>query len=144
MAFPPRNADSSLRASPKSCAARKRELAAVITNEIGKIPAEAEGEVQEWIDICEFAVGLSRQLYGLTIASERPDHRMMEQWHPLGPVAVITAFNFPMAVWAWNAMIALVCGDSVLWKPSEKGALCAQAAHAVLAEAGARSRGCRS
>jgi aldehyde dehydrogenase (NAD+) len=116
---------------------RKRELAAVITNEIGKIPSEAEGEVQEWIDICEFAVGLSRQLYGLTIASERPDHRMMEQWHPLGPVAVITAFNFPMAVWAWNAMIALVCGDSVLWKPSEKGALCAQAAHAVLAEAGA-------
>ncbi len=116
---------------------RKRELAAVITNEIGKIPAEAEGEVQEWIDICEFAVGLSRQLCGLTIASERPDHRMMEQWHPLGPVAVITAFNFPMAVWAWNAMVALVCGDSVLWKPSEKGALCAQAAHAVLAEAGA-------
>ena len=116
--------------------ARKRELAAVITNEIGKIPSEAEGEVQEWIDICEFAIGLSRQLYGLTIASERPDHRMMEQWHPLGPVAVITAFNFPMAVWAWNAMIALVCGDSVLWKPSEKGALCAQAAHAVLAEAG--------
>jgi aldehyde dehydrogenase (NAD+) len=117
--------------------ARKRELAAVITNEIGKIPSEAEGEVQEWIDICEFAVGLSRQLYGLTMASERPHHRMMEQWHPLGPVAVITAFNFPMAVWAWNAMIALVCGDSVLWKPSEKGALCAQAAHAVLAESGA-------
>jgi aldehyde dehydrogenase (NAD+) len=116
---------------------RKRELAAVITDEIGKIPSEAEGEVQEWIDICEFAVGLSRQLCGLTMASERPDHRMMEQWHPLGPVAVITAFNFPMAVWAWNAMIALVCGDSVLWKPSEKGALCAQAAHAVLAEAGA-------
>ncbi len=116
---------------------RKNELAAVITDEIGKIPSEAEGEVQEWIDICEFAVGLSRQLYGLTIASERPHHRMMEQWHPLGPVAVITAFNFPMAVWAWNAMIALVCGDSVLWKPSEKGALCAQTAHAVLAEAGA-------
>jgi L-aminoadipate-semialdehyde dehydrogenase len=119
--------------------ARKRELAAVITNEIGKIPSEAEGEVQEWIDICDFAVGLSRQLCGLTIASERPHHRMMEQWHPLGPVAVITAFNFPMAVWAWNAMIALICGDSVLWKPSEKGALCAQAAHAVLAEAGKES-----
>jgi aldehyde dehydrogenase (NAD+) len=115
---------------------RKRELAAIITSEIGKIPSEAEGEVQEWIDVCEFAVGLSRQLCGLTMASERPHHRMMEQWHPLGPVAVITAFNFPMAVWAWNAMIALVCGDSVLWKPSEKGALCAQAAHAVLAEAG--------
>jgi aldehyde dehydrogenase (NAD+) len=115
---------------------RKSELAAVITREVGKIPSEAEGEVQEWIDICEFAVGLSRQLYGLTIASERPHHRMMEQWHPLGPVAVITAFNFPMAVWAWNAMIALVCGDSVIWKPSEKAAMCAQAAHAVLAEAG--------
>ena len=115
---------------------RKNELASVITREVGKIPSEAEGEVQEWIDICEFAVGLSRQLYGLTIASERPHHRMMEQWHPLGPVAVITAFNFPMAVWAWNAMIALVCGDSVIWKPSEKAALCAQAAHAVLLEAG--------
>jgi aldehyde dehydrogenase (NAD+) len=115
---------------------RKSELAAIITREVGKIPSEAEGEVQEWIDICEFAVGLSRQLYGLTVASERPHHRMMEQWHPLGPVAVITAFNFPMAVWAWNAMIALVCGDSVIWKPSEKAAMCAQAAHAVLAEAG--------
>jgi aldehyde dehydrogenase (NAD+) len=117
--------------------AKKRDLAAMITREAGKIPSEAEGEVQEWIDICEFAVGLSRQLYGLTIASERPDHRMMEQWHPLGPVAVITAFNFPMAVWAWNAMIALVCGDSVLWKPSEKSALCAQAAHAMVEQAGA-------
>ena len=115
---------------------RKSELAAVITLETGKIPSEAEGEVQEWIDICEFAMGLSRQLYGLTIASERPNHRMMEQWHPLGTVGIITAFNFPMAVWAWNAMLALVCGDSVIWKPSEKGALCAQAAHAVLDEAG--------
>ena len=116
---------------------RKSELAAIITLEAGKIPSEAEGEVQEWIDICEFAVGLSRQLYGLTIASERPNHRMMEQWHPLGTVGVITAFNFPMAVWAWNAMIALVCGDSVIWKPSEKGAMCAQAAQAVLEEAAA-------
>ncbi len=115
--------------------ARKRQLAETITREVGKIPSEAEGEVQEWIDICEFAAGLSRQLYGLTIASERPRHRMMEQWHPLGVVGVITAFNFPMAVWAWNAMLALVCGDSVIWKPSEKGALCAEAAHAVLAEA---------
>jgi aldehyde dehydrogenase (NAD+) len=114
---------------------RKPELAAVVTIETGKIPSEAEGEVQEWIDICEFAVGLSRQLYGLTIASERPNHRMMEQWHPLGAVGIITAFNFPMAVWAWNAMIALVCGNSVIWKPSEKGALCAQAAQAVLDEA---------
>jgi aldehyde dehydrogenase (NAD+) len=111
---------------------RKNELAGIVTLETGKIPAEAEGEVQEWIDICEFAVGLSRQLYGLTIASERPNHRMMEQWHPLGPVGIITAFNFPMAVWAWNAMIALVCGDSVIWKPSEKGALCAEAVQSVL------------
>lgn len=116
---------------------RKSELAALVTREVGKIPSEAEGEVQEWIDICEFAVGLSRQLYGLTIASERPNHRMMEQWHPLGPVGIITAFNFPLAVWAWNAMIALVCGDSVIWKPSEKGALCAQAAQALLEEAAA-------
>ncbi len=116
---------------------RKSELAAIVTQEAGKIPSEAEGEVQEWIDICEFAAGLSRQLYGLTIASERPNHRMMEQWHPLGTVAIITAFNFPMAVWAWNAMIALVCGDSVIWKPSEKGAMCAQAAQAVFDEAAA-------
>ncbi len=115
---------------------RKADLAAIVTREIGKIPSEAEGEVQEWIDICDFAAGLSRQLYGLTIASERPNHRMMEQWHPLGPVGIITAFNFPMAVWAWNAMIALVCGDTVIWKPSEKAALCAQAAQSVLDEAG--------
>jgi len=114
---------------------RKGELAQVIVREIGKIPSEAEGEVQEWIDICDFACGLSRQLYGLTIASERPKHRMMEQWHPLGVVGVITAFNFPMAVWAWNAMLALVCGDSVVWKPSEKGALCAEAVHRVMGEA---------
>ncbi len=114
---------------------RKSELAAIVTREVGKTPSEAEGEVQEWIDICEFAVGLSRQLYGLTIASERASHRMMEQWHPLGVVVIITAFNFPMAVWAWNAMIALVCGNSVIWKPSEKSALCAQAAQAVLDEA---------
>jgi aldehyde dehydrogenase (NAD+) len=114
---------------------RKTELAGIVTLETGKIPSEAEGEVQEWIDICEFAVGLSRQLYGLTIASERPNHRMMEQWLPLGAVGIITAFNFPMAVWAWNAMIALVCGDSLIWKPSEKGALCAQAVERVLNEA---------
>ena len=103
---------------------RKRELGALITAESGKIPAEAEGEVQEWIDVCDFAVGLSRQLHGLTIASERPAHRMMEQWHPLGVVGCITAFNFPMAVWAWNAMLAFVCGDPVVWKPSEKTPLC--------------------
>src|SRR5205823_10351072 len=102
--------------------------------EVGKITAEALGEVQEMIDICDFAVGLSRQLYGLTIASERPGHRMMEQWLPLGPIGVITAFNFPVAVWAWNAMIALVCGDSVVWKPSEKTPLTAIACQKIAAE----------
>ncbi len=114
--------------------ARKSELAPLITLEVGKIPQEALGEIQEWIDICEFAVGLSRQLHGLTIASERPGHRMMEQWHPLGPIGVITAFNFPMAVWAWNAMVGLVCGDPVIWKPSEKASLCAIAAHRLVCE----------
>src|SRR4051794_39747832 len=110
-------------------------LAKLITLESGKILAESEGEVQEMIDICDFAVGLSRQLYGLTIASERPDHRMMEQWHPLGPVLVISAFNFPVAVWAWNAALALVCGDPVIWKPSEKTPLCAEAVMAVVRRA---------
>src|SRR5258708_22401532 len=100
--------------------AAKRDLGLLVTLEAGKIPAEGEGEVQEMIDICDFAVGLSRQLYGLTIASERPQHRMMEQWHPLGVVGVITSFNFPVAVWSWNAALALVCGDPVIWKPSEK------------------------
>ncbi len=96
----------------------KRELGALVTLEMGKILAEGEGEVQEMIDICDFATGLSRQLYGLTMHSERPDHRMYEQWHPLGVVGVISAFNFPVAVWSWNAAIASVCGDSVLWKPA--------------------------
>ena len=100
--------------------AAKEPLARLVTLEAGKIVQEGLGEVQEMIDICDFAVGLSRQLYGLTIASERPDHRMIEQWHPLGPVLVISAFNFPVAVWAWNAALALVCGDPVIWKPSEK------------------------
>jgi L-aminoadipate-semialdehyde dehydrogenase len=113
---------------------RKSDLAALISWEVGKITQEALGEVQEWIDVCDFAVGLSRQLYGLTIASERPMHRMMEQWHPLGPVGVITAFNFPMAVWAWNAMLGLVCGDPILWKPSEKASLCAIACHRLVTE----------
>src|SRR3982750_3143908 len=90
------------------------------------------------IDICDFAVGLSRQLYGLTIVSERPDHRMMEQWHPLGPVLVISAFNFPVAVWAWNAALALVCGDPVIWKPSEKTPLTAEAVMALMRRALAR------
>jgi aldehyde dehydrogenase (NAD+) len=104
----------------------KPVLAKMITLEAGKILQESLGEVQEMIDICDFAVGLSRQLYGLTIASERPNHRMMEQWHPLGPVLVISAFNFPVAVWAWNAALALVCGNPVIWKPSEKTPLCAE------------------
>jgi aldehyde dehydrogenase (NAD+) len=113
----------------------KEPLARLITLEAGKIIQESLGEVQEMIDICDFAVGLSRQLYGLTIASERPSHRMMEQWHPLGPVLVISAFNFPVAVWAWNAALALVCGDPVIWKPSEKTPLCAEAAMALVRRA---------
>ena len=111
--------------------AHKDELGRLVTLESGKILAEGQGEVQEMIDICDFAVGLSRQLYGLTIASERPGHRMMETWHPLGPVAVISAFNFPVAVWAWNFALALVCGDSVIWKPSEKTPLCALACQSL-------------
>jgi aldehyde dehydrogenase (NAD+) len=114
---------------------RKAHLADLITLEAGKIRQEALGEVQELIDICDFAVGLSRQLYGLTIASERPSHRMMEQWHPLGPVAIITAFNFPMAVWAWNAALAIVCGNPVIWKPSEQTPLCAIACHQLIVDA---------
>ena len=112
--------------------AAKELLARLVTLEAGQDrPAKSLGEVQEMIDICDFAVGLSRQLYGLTIASERPDHRMMEQWHPLGPVLVISAFNFPVAVWAWNAALALVCGDPVIWKPSEKTPLSAEAVMAL-------------
>jgi aldehyde dehydrogenase (NAD+) len=110
----------------------KPDLARMITLEAGKIMAESLGEVQEMIDICDFAVGLSRQLHGLTIASERPEHRMMEQWHPLGPVLVISAFNFPVAVWAWNAALALVCGNPVIWKPSEKTPLCAEMVMALV------------
>jgi aldehyde dehydrogenase (NAD+) len=113
----------------------KPVLAKLITLECGKIMQESLGEVQEMIDICDFAVGLSRQLYGLTIASERPNHRMMEQWHPLGPVLVISAFNFPVAVWAWNAMLALVCGNPVIWKPSEKAPLCAEAVMVIVRRA---------
>jgi len=105
----------------------KKQLGRLVTVETGKILAEGEGEVQEMIDICDFAVGLSRQLYGLTIQSERPKHRLMEQWHPLGLIGLITAFNFPVAVWSWNSAPAAVCGDSVLWKPSNKALLCAVA-----------------
>ncbi|MBK8047602.1 MAG: aldehyde dehydrogenase family protein [Anaerolineales bacterium] len=105
----------------------KEPLGELVTLEMGKIRAEGIGEVQEMIDICDFAVGLSRQLYGLTMHSERPGHRMYEQWHPLGPVGIITAFNFPVAVWSWNAAIAAVCGDTLIWKPSELAPLTAVA-----------------
>ena len=115
--------------------AAKAELGAVVTLEAGKITSEGLGEVQEMIDICDFAVGLSRQIYGLTIASERPGHRMMETWHPLGPCAVITAFNFPVAVWSWNAALALICGDPVIWKPSEKTPLTALATMKIMERA---------
>src|SRR6056297_1365542 len=103
----------------------KEDLGKLVTLECGKIYQEGLGEVQEMIDICDLAVGQSRQLFGLTIASERPGHHMRESWHPLGPIGLITAFNFPVAPWAWNAALALVCGDSLLWKPSEKTPLCA-------------------
>lgn len=118
--------------------AHKQALGELVTLEVGKVSSEGLGEVQEMIDICDFAVGLSRQLHGLTIASERPGHRMMESWHPLGVVGVITAFNFPVAVWAWNAALALVCGDAVIWKPSEKAPLCALAVQALFEKACAR------
>ncbi len=109
----------------------KAQLARLVTIEAGKITQEAQGEVQEMIDICDFAVGLSRQLHGLTIASERPGHHMRETWHPMGVCGVITAFNFPVAVWAWNAALALVCGNAVVWKPSEKTPLTALAVQAI-------------
>ncbi|PZQ46061.1 MAG: aldehyde dehydrogenase family protein [Micavibrio aeruginosavorus] len=118
--------------------AQKDALGALVTLECGKIVSEGLGEVQEMIDICDFAVGLSRQLYGLTIASERPGHHMREQWQPLGPVGVITAFNFPVAVWAWNACLAIACGDPVIWKPSEKTPLTAIACEKIFARAVAR------
>lgn len=115
--------------------AAKTELGALVTLEAGKITSEGLGEVQEMIDICDFAVGLSRQLYGLTIASERPGHKMTETWHPMGPCGVISAFNFPVAVWSWNAALALVCGDPVIWKPSEKTPLTAIATHKIMMRA---------
>jgi aldehyde dehydrogenase (NAD+) len=115
--------------------ANKESLGRLVSIEAGKIFAEGAGEVQEMIDICDFAVGLSRQLYGLTIASERPGHRMMETWHPLGVVGVISAFNFPVAVWSWNTALAIVCGDAVVWKPSEKTPLTALACQALFQRA---------
>ena len=113
----------------------KSALGRLVTLEAGKIASEGLGEVQEMIDICDFAVGLSRQLYGLTIASERPGHRMMETWHPLGVCGVISAFNFPVAVWSWNAALAFVCGDAVVWKPSEKTPLTAIACQTLFEQA---------
>jgi len=110
----------------------KSDLATIITLETGKPWQESLGEVQELIDVCDFAVGLSRQLYGLTISTERENHRMMEQWHPLGPVLIISAFNFPMAVWGWNAALALICGNSIIWKPSSQCPLSALACHRLL------------
>lgn len=118
-------------------AAHKNDLATLVTVEVGKITSEALGEVQEMIDVCQFAGGLSRQLYGRTIASERPGHRLLETWHPLGVVGVITAFNFPVAVWAWNTAVALVCGDTVVWKPSELTPLTGLACQALIAHAAA-------
>ena len=116
----------------------KTELGRLVSLEAGKVASEGDGEVQEMIDICDFAVGLSRQLCGLTIASERPGHRMMEQWLPLGVVGIISAFNFPVAVWSWNAALALVCGNAVVWKPSEKTPLTALATQALFERALAR------
>ncbi|KGM35968.1 L-piperidine-6-carboxylate dehydrogenase [Inquilinus limosus] len=121
--------------------AHKAELGRLVSIEAGKILQEGLGEVQEMIDICDFAVGLSRQLYGLTIASERPGHRMAETWHPLGPVGVISAFNFPVAVWSWNAALAFVCGDPVIWKPSEKTPVTALATMAIFRKAAERFGG---
>jgi aldehyde dehydrogenase (NAD+) len=119
----------------------KRDLGLLVTLETGKIRAEGEGEVQEMIDMADFAVGLSRQLYGLTIASERPRHRMIEQWQPLGPIGIITAFNFPVAVWAWNALIAAVCGDTMIWKPSPETPLTAIAVQKIVNRV-AKANGC--
>ncbi len=119
----------------------KETLGALVTLEVGKIAQEGLGEVQEMIDICDFAVGLSRQLYGKSIASERPGHRLTETWHPLGPVGVVTAFNFPVAVWSWNAALALVCGDPVVWKPSERTPLTALATQALFDRAAGRFGG---
>src|SRR5687767_5603764 len=121
--------------------AAREDLGRLVTLEAGKILSEGQGEVQEMIDICDYAVGLSRQLCGLTIASERPDHRLMENWHPLGVVGVISAFNFPVAVWSWNSALALVCGNSVVWKPSEKTPLTALAVQTLFERAAAKFGG---
>jgi aldehyde dehydrogenase (NAD+) len=129
---PPPGRGEVIRQIGEALRAAKRDLGMLVTLETGKIRTEGEGEVQEMIDMCDFAVGLSRQLYGLTIASERPQHRMIEQWHPLGPVGIITAFNFPVAVWSWNAAIAAVCGDTLVWKPSPESPLSAIAVQRIV------------
>src|SRR5687767_4138881 len=120
----PRRGDA-VRLMGEALRAKKDLLGSLVSLEMGKIKAEGDGEVQEMIDIADFAVGQSRMLYGLSMHSERPRHRMYEQWHPLGVVGVITAFNFPVAVWAWNAMVAAICGDSMIWKPSHQTPLTA-------------------
>src|ERR1700730_9790510 len=131
---PPRRGEF-VRILAEELRAAKDDLGRLVTLETGKIVSEGLGEGQEMIDICDFAVGLARQLYGRTIATERADHRMMEAWHPLGLCGVISAFNFPEAVWAWNAALALVCGDPVVWKPSEKTPLTAIACHTLFGRA---------
>src|SRR5580692_8879396 len=136
---PPRRGEF-VRIFAEELRAAKNDLGGLVTIEAGKIVSEGLGETQEMIDICDFAVGLSRQLYGRTIATERADHRMMETWHPLGVCGVISAFNFPVAVWSWNAALALVCGDPVVWKPSEKTPLTALATQAVMERALRRAR----
>ncbi|HEV2198686.1 MAG TPA: aldehyde dehydrogenase family protein [Bryobacteraceae bacterium] len=138
---PPRRGEL-IRLFAEELRAHKEALGRLVTLEAGKIVSEGCGEVQEMIDICTYAAGLSRQLYGSTIASERPDHRMMEMWHPMGVVGVISAFNFPVAVWSWNAALALVCGNTVVWKPSEKTPLCALAVQAIFDRAVARFGDC--
>jgi aldehyde dehydrogenase (NAD+) len=134
---PPRRGEL-IRLLAEELRAHKETLGRLVTLEAGKILSEGAGEVQEMIDICTYAAGLSRQLYGLTIASERPEHRMMETWHPLGVVGVISAFNFPVAVWSWNAALAFVCGNTVVWKPSEKTPLCALAVQSIFNRAAAK------
>jgi len=136
--LPPPRRGELVRLLGEELRAAKPALGALVTLEAGKIVAEGLGEVQEMIDICDFAVGLSRQLYGLTIASERPAHAMSEQWHPLGVAGIITSFNFPVAVWAWNAALALVCGNTLIWKPSERTPLTALAVEAIFARAAAK------
>jgi aldehyde dehydrogenase (NAD+) len=136
--LPPPKRGELVRLFADECRAARDDLARLVTLEMGKVLGEGVGEVQEMIDICDYAVGLSRQLYGLTIATERLGHRMMEIWHPVGVVGVISAFNFPVAVWAWNAAIAWVCGDAVVWKPSEKTPLTALAVQMLFARACAK------